>query len=174
MTNQDDPKEPMHQQIIAASSDKIKAIFDDDDVVRLEYPADEFPLPHTQIIIIFSEESGKEPQYIELQDWLDLVEDYKESQQEKMSEQNLPQSLEHGDEFVCVVSFRVNGDDDNVGRAVVEPADRENCVNTILEKYPYEQLDFSIEFMCKKCFKEMLNEQEEEAEINYYGSRMIH
>ncbi|KHD06090.1 hypothetical protein PN36_17080 [Candidatus Thiomargarita nelsonii] len=164
------------QEVITVSSDELKAIFEDDDIVRLEYPTDEFPTAETRIIIVFSEQSGKEPQYIDLQDWLDLLEDYNESQQEvevmpKRYKAELP---EHGEEFVCIVSFRLNGDDDHVGQSVVSSEERDDCINGILEQYPNEHLDFSTEFMCKRCFQEQLTQQPNESDVSYYGSRMIH
>jgi len=165
-----------HQEVITVSSDELKVIFEDDDIVRLEYPTDEFPTAETRIIIVFSEQSGKEPQYIDLQDWLDLFEDYKESQQQaevmpKLYKAELP---EHGEEFVCIVSFRINGDDEHVGQSVVSSEERDDCINAILEKYPNEHLDFSTEFMCKRCFQEQFTQQLKESEVSYYGSRMIH
>ncbi|MEN8216404.1 MAG: hypothetical protein ABFS56_08515 [Pseudomonadota bacterium] len=170
------PAKKTHQKIITVSSDELKAIFEDDDIVRLEYPIDEFPTPQTRLILVFSELSGKEPQYIELPDWLDLLEDYKEKKQQakKQPIQYNPQQLEHGEEFVCIVSFRLNGDDEHVGETVVSPEERDDCVNAILEKYPDDQLDFSIEFMCKLCFQDQLTEEVKDSEVSYYGSRMIH
>ena len=179
MTKQRRLKQLKHSppEAITISSSVIKTILEDDDIERLEYPANEFPFSQTKIIIVFSKQSGKEPQFIELQDWLDLVEDYQESQQavKKTSKQYNSQGSEHGEEFVCVVSFRINGDDNNVGKVVVSQEGRDDCVNAILEKYPNTHLDFSIEFMCKKCFENLLTEELEESEYgNYYGSRMIH
>jgi hypothetical protein len=177
MIKQYQPKQSKrtHQDVITVSSDTLKAIFEDDDIERLEYPINEFPIPLSKIIIVFSEQSGKEQQYIELQDWFDLLEDYKESQRQaknQLERYNAPQP-EHGEEFVCIVSFRLNGDDDNAGQAVVSPEERNDCVNAILEKYPNE-LDLSIEFMCKRCFQDNLTEQIMDSEVGYYGSRMIH
>jgi hypothetical protein len=192
MTNQSNPKHPKYtyQQPINISWDELKAVFGDKDVVKLEYPANEFPMPKTRIIIVFSEQSGKKPQYIQLQDWLELLENYRESQRlaelrnsrEIQHQPDMPlitgneQQYGHGEEFVCIVSFRVNGDEDNVGEAVVSPEERDDCVSAILQKYPNDQLDFSIEFMCKRCFEEMLSEDLEESEYGDYGSgsRMIH
>ncbi len=159
-------KQSKSKDIIAGTSDKLKAIFKDDDIIRLEYPVNEFPLSQTQILIIFTKQSGKEPQYIELQDWLDLVEEYKAQESENLREQN----IEHDEEFVCLVSFRLNGDNNSAGQAVVSAEERDDCVNAILDKYPQVQLDLSIKFMCKQCFKE----KHEKEMIAYYGSRMIH
>lgn len=180
MTKQYDSKSSKYtyQDVLTTSTDELKAIFEDDDIERLEYPAGEFPQSETQIIIIFSEQSGKEPQYIELEDWLDFLKDYRESQQQQTK--ILPKKpfeakqLEHEEEFVCIVSFRINGDEEQVGEVVVSPEDRDNCVNDILEKYPNEQLDFSIEFMCKRCFQDQLSEEMIESEVSSYGSKMIH
>ena len=82
---------------------------------------------------------------------------------------------EHGEEFVCVVMFRIDGDDDNIGKTVVPQKERDDCINAILKEYPHEQLDFSTEFLCKKCFEEIVNEQlTEESELGHISSRMIH
>jgi len=192
MTNQSNPKPPKYtyQQPINLSWDELKAVFGDKDVVKLEYPANEFPMPETRILIVFSEQSGKKPQYIELQEWLDLLENYRENQRqpelgdytENPRQPNMPlvigngQQSGHGEEFVCIVSFRVNGDDDNVGEAVVSPEERDDCVSAILQKYPNDHLDFFIEFLCKRCFEDMLSEDLEESEYGDYGSgsRTIH
>ncbi len=115
MANPHNPTQPTdtHQLILTASSDDIKAIFGDNDIVRLEYPADEFPAHQTRIIIIFTERSGKEPQYIELQEWLDLLEEYRKSQQQadmlrkihdkQPLKHNDIQPLEHGEKLVCMI-----------------------------------------------------------------------
>ncbi len=177
MTYQDDPQKPKDTPVMTVSSNELKIIFNDDDIVRLEYPPDEFPTPKTRLIIVFSKDSGKKPQYIELQEWFDLLEELEESSEseEEADTQpiigNLAAGLGHGEEFVCIVSFRVNGDDEQVGEAIVSHEERDNCVNAILENYPEDQLDFSIEFMCKQCFEEMLNEQ---SNNSGYASRMIH
>lgn len=174
MTYQDLPKK--HIQVISLSSNEIKAIFNDEDIVRLEYSADDFPTPKTQLIIIFSKDSGKNPQYIELQEWFDLLEEYRENEEQADMPPiigNLATGIGHGEEFVCIVSFRLNGDDEEVGEAIVSPEERDNCVNAILKSYPDEQLDFSIELMCKHCLEEMLNEQSNDSNFGY-ASRMIH
>ena len=179
MINQSKLHKYTHESVITVSTNELKAIFEDSDIVRLEYPADEFPTPQTKIIMVFTQQSGKKPQYLELQEWLNLLEDYKESQQvtnttTQINTINLSQS-EHGKEFVCMVIFRVNGDDNNVGKVVVPQEERDDCINAILEKYPNDHLDFSTEFLCKKCFEEMLNEQlAEELDFEHIGSRMIH
>jgi hypothetical protein len=177
MINQSKPH--THQAVITVSTSELKAIFEDTDIVRLEYPADEFPTPKTKIIMVFTQQSGKKPQYLELQEWLNLLEDYKESQQTTSiaSDDTINVSKsEHGKEFVCIIIFRVNGEDNNVGKVVVPQEERDNCINAILEKYPHDHLDFSTEFLCKKCFEEMFSEQlaEESEEFGHVGSRMIH
>ena len=175
MANQHNPTQPTdtHPPVITVSSDDIKAIFGDNDIAKLEYPADEFPSPQTRIILTFTERSGKKPQYIELQEWLELLENYRERQKSGNLLRHLndtqwydyddTQQYEHGEEFVCMISYRVNGDKDNAGEAVVNSEDRDDYINTILEKHPHDQLDFSTEFMCKRCFEEMLSEQLEES-----------
>ncbi|MCK5522595.1 MAG: hypothetical protein KAI83_05600 [Thiomargarita sp.] len=187
MTSQSkaEPSEDISQLLISVTSDELKNIFDDKDVVSLEYPADEFPTHQTRIMMTFSEQSGKKSQYIELQEWLDLLENFIQSKQEEEEEQeeqsvpNMPfmdnfQHEEHGESFVCIVSFKVDEDEDNVNQIVVEPEERNDCVNNLLETYPHSHLDLTIKFMCKKCFQEQLLEQIEE-EFDYYGgSRMIH
>ncbi|HEW98507.1 MAG: hypothetical protein DRR16_01820 [Candidatus Parabeggiatoa sp. nov. 3] len=176
MTYQDDPQKQKDTQVMSLSSNELKAIFNDEDIVRLEYSSDEFPTPKTPIIIVFSKDSGKKQQYIELQEWFDLLEEYKENEEPAEIQPligNLAAGLGHGEEFVCIVSFRVNGDDEQVGEAIVSPEERDNCVNAILENYPEEHLDFSIELKCKQCFEEMLNEQSNDSNFGY-ASRMIH
>jgi hypothetical protein len=177
MTHPSPQKSPknIYQSVITISKPELKAIFGDQDIVRLEYPADEFPRPETRIIVIFSQQSGRQPQYIELQEWLDLLEDYREKQQEAhfFSLENGPQK--HEEDFVCVISFRIDGDDDSVGEVVVSPADRDDCINAILQKYPNEHLDFSIEFVCKQCLEENFIEESEIWNYGTYGgSQMIH
>jgi len=192
MTSQFKLPEETSQSLITVSSDELKGIFGDNDVVRLEYPADEFPTPKTQIIMVFSKQSAKKPQFVELQEWLDLLEEYRENQQLKQTEQaeqieqldetvpdmpfigNIQTEEEHGESFVCIVSFLIDGNEDNVNQVVVDSEERNDCVNAILESYPHAHLNFSIEFMCKKCFQEKLHEEIEE-DLDYYGgSRMIH
>jgi len=183
MTSQFKLSEETPQSFITVSSDELKGIFGDNDVVRLEYPTNEFPTPKTQIIMVFSKQSGKKPQYVELQEWLDLLEEYRESQQLEQTDQTVPDmpflgdiqaEEEHGESFVCIVSFLIDGNEDNANQIVVDSEDRNDCINAILESYPHEHLDFSIELMCKKCFQEQLLEKVEE-DIDYYGgSRMIH
>jgi hypothetical protein len=167
----------MHQSVITVSAEELKAIFEDSDIVRLEYPANEFPTHQTKIILVFTQKSGKKSQYIELQEWLNLLEDYKNSQQSTSTQPNtikVPQ-YGHGKEFVCIIVFRVNDDDDNVSKIVVSSNERNDCINAILEKYPNDHLDISTEFMCKQCFEEMLAEQLiEDLEFSYPSSRMIH
>ena len=106
------------QSIITLSSEELKVIFGDKDIVRLEYPDDEFPRPETRIIVIFSQSSDKQPQYIELQEWFDLLKDYREKQQEAhlFSLDNVPQK--HEEDLVCVISFRID-DEDSVSEVVV-------------------------------------------------------
>lgn len=177
--------EHVYQPIITVSADELKGIFGDNDLERLEYPASEFPMPQTRIIMVFNKQSGKAPQYLELEEWFDLIEDYKESQQQLESLRNLNNydlnnhnhtaADEHGEEFVCIISFQINGDDNNIRQAVVKPEDRNDCVDAILDNHPNDHLDFSIEFMCKQCFEEMMNEQRlEELGVGTYGSSMIH
>jgi hypothetical protein len=173
MTHQDEQKKTT---VIPLSSFELKDIFNDEDIVRLEYPSEEFPNPKTPVIIIFSKESGKNPQYIELQEWFDLLEEYKERYEQPDRQPiigHLSAGLAHGEEFVCIVSFRVNGDDEQVGEAIVPAEERDNCVNAILENYPNDHLDFSIETICKHCFQETLNEQSIESNFGY-SSRTIH
>jgi len=186
MTNQfkAEPSEDIPQLLISVTSDELKNIFDDNDIVSLEYPADEFPTHQTRIMMTFSKQSGKNPQYIELQEWLELLDNFIQSKQEEREEQeeqsvpNMPfmdniQHEEHGESFVCIVSFKVD-DEDNMNQIVVDPEDRNDCVNNILESYPHSHLDLTIKFMCKKCFQEQLLEQIEEEFDHYGGSRMIH
>ncbi len=172
------------QLLISVSSDELKNIFDDNDVVSLGYPADEFPTHQTRIMMTFSKQSGKNPQYIELQEWLELLDNFIKSKQEEQEEQedqsvpNMPfmdnfQHEEHGESFVCIVYFKVD-DEENVNQIVVDPEDRNDCVNNLLESYPHSHLNLTIKFMCKKCFQEQLLEQIEEEFDHYGGSRMIH
>jgi len=158
------------KSVIIISSDKLKAIFGNDDVVRLEYPTNEFPTSQTKIIIVFANESKK--QYIELSEWLELLEDYEANQLVDISLSN-EDAPEHGKEFVCVISFRVNNDDETIGKTVVAPEDRDDCIKALLKKYPNDHLDLSSEFMCKHCFEDILEKELEELEFNY-GSQMIH
>ncbi len=158
------------KSVITVSSDELKAIFGNDDVVRLEYPTNEFPIPETKIIIVFADESKK--QYIELREWLSLLENYQAEQVIDISLSN-EDSQEHGKEFVCVISFRVNSDDETIGKTVVSPEDRDDCIKAILKKYPNDHLDLSSEFMCKHCFEEILQKELEELEFDY-GSKMVH
>jgi len=163
---------------VTISADELQAIFDDSDIVKLEYPADEFPIPETRIIIIFSQQSGKKPQYIELKEWLDLLENYRKMQQKthlfSLDKVSQPKRVE---KVVCVISFRINGDDDYIGKTIVLPEERDNCVKTILQKYPHEHLEFSIELKCESDIEEsFLNEfvVEEWGYNNYANSQMIH
>jgi hypothetical protein len=153
------------KSIITISADELKIIFNNDDIVRLEYPADEFPTLETEISIIFADKSKQ--QYIELSEWLLLLQNYKEH---KLSSDT---TQKHDKKFVCVISFRVNNDDETIGKTVVEPEDRDDCISAILKKYPDDHLDFSSEFICKHCFEEMLMKELEDLEINH-GSKMIH
>ncbi|MBE9561901.1 MAG: hypothetical protein IMF12_03415 [Proteobacteria bacterium] len=159
------------KSVIIVSSDEIKEIFGNDDIVRLEYPANEFPTLQTKIIIIFAE--GVKNQYIELNEWLSLLEDYKLNKLVDISLSDDDDSEEHGKEFVCVISFRINSDDESIGKTVVSPEDRDDCIKAILKKYPNDHLDLSSEFICKHCFEEMLLKELEDLEINH-GSKMIH
>mgnify|MGYP003572655326 CR=1 FL=1 len=157
---------------ITITSDELQAIFDDQDIVKLEYPADEFPTSETRIIIIFSQQSGKKPQYIELQEWLDLLENYRERQ-----EAHLLSSHQPAKNAVCVISFRINGDDKYIGKMIVLPEERNNCVNAILQKYPYDHLEFSIELISEPNFEETFVDEFTTEEVgfnNYAGSRTIH
>ncbi len=177
MINQSKLQKYTHQSVITVSTSELKAIFEDNDIDRLEYPADEFPTPKTKIIMVFTQQSGKKPQYLELQEWFDLLEDYKESQQSVVSDDTFDVSQnEHGKDFVCIVIFRINGEDNDAGRIVVPQEERDNCINAILERYPNDQLDFSTEFLCKKCFEEMFSEQlaEESEELGQIGSTLVH
>ncbi len=158
------------KSVIIISSDKLKAIFGNDNVVRLEYPTNEFPMPQTKIIIVFADEAKK--QYIELGEWLELLENNESNQLVDVSLFN-EDAKEHGKEFVCVISFRVNSDDETIGKTVVSPEDRDGCIKAILKKYPNDHLDISSEFMCKHCFEDILQKELEELEFNY-GSNMIH
>ncbi len=158
------------KSVIMVSSDELKAIFGNDDIVRLEYPANEFPTPETKIYIIFADDSKK--QYIELSEWLNLLENYQSEQTIEVSSLK-ESSNEHGKEFVCVISFRVNNDDETIGKTVVAPEDRDGCIKAILKKYPNDHLDLSSEFMCKHCFEEILQKELEELEFDY-GSKMVH
>ncbi|MFK5969476.1 MAG: hypothetical protein QM487_05060 [Candidatus Marithrix sp.] len=159
------------KSVIMVSSDELKAIFGNDDIVRLEYPANEFPTPETKIYIIYADDSKK--QYIELSEWLSLLEDYKSEQIIEVSPLKEEDSQEHGKEFVCIISFRVNSDDETIGKTVVAPEDRDDCMKAILKKYPNDNLDLSSEFMCKHCFEEILQKELEELEFDY-GSKMVH
>ncbi|MDM8567383.1 hypothetical protein QUF74_17250 [Candidatus Halobeggiatoa sp. HSG11] len=162
------------KSVIIVSSDEIKEIFGNDDIVKLEYPADEFPTPKTKIIITFAKKTKK--QYIELSEWLNLLEDYNANKLVDISlsdENSNETSEEHDKEFVCVISFRVDSDDETIGKTVVSPEDRDDCIKAILKKYPNEHLDLSSEFMCKHCFEEMLLKELEDLEFDH-GSKTIH
>ncbi|MCK5878085.1 MAG: hypothetical protein KAG43_10655 [Candidatus Marithrix sp.] len=156
------------KSVVSINSNELKDIFGNDDVVRLEYPATEFPTSQTKMTIIFADKK----QYIELAEWLILLEEYNENKSvDKLSLDK--DSEEHDKEFICVISFRVNSDDKTIGKTVVPSDDRNDCIQAILQKYPDDNLDFSSEFVCKHCFEQMLQNELGDLEFNY-GSEMIH